>query len=284
MKSYATYLFCLCLACAPAGSSSQAVAPSLPFYDFERQVAPFEMPGRLDEISGLAMTGDGRLFGHNDERATVNEIDPGTGLAGKRFSIGEPPIEGDFEGIAIAGDRFFLITSVGLLYEFREVGDRETAPHRVTDTGLGATCEAEGLDYDAREDALLIACKTSSPDRGSIVVQRLPLDASRGRLEPIEISRGQLAAAGLDAGFQPSSVAVSPVGTLYLASAVTETLIEVDRGGRLLAGEQLDRDRHRQSEGLAFGPGGTLYIADEQNRETARLTLYRAVPAAGQLP
>jgi uncharacterized protein YjiK len=242
------------------------------------------MPGRLDEISGLAMTADGRLFGHNDERATVNEIDPATGEQGKRFSIGDPPIEGDFEGIAIVGDRFFLLASVGLLYEFREVGDRETSPHRVTDTGLGATCEAEGIDYDAREDALLVACKVSSPDRGAIVVHRVPLDPSRSRLEPIEIPRDQLAAFGLNADFEASSVAVSPSGTLYLTSAVAEALIEVDRTGRVLAGHRLDRDRHRQPEGLAFGADGTLFIADERNRESARITPYRRTSAAAELP
>jgi uncharacterized protein YjiK len=281
---YFTYLSCLCLACAPAGSSSQVGAPSLALYDFERQVALFEMPGRLDEISGLAMTTDGRLFGHNDERATVNEIDRATGLAGKRFSVGDPPLEGDFEGLAIAGERFFLITSLGLLYEFREVGDRETAPHRVTDTRLGAICEIEGLDYDASEDVLLIACKVSTPDRGTIVVHRLPLDPSRAPLEPISIARAQITTVGLNAGFQPSSVAVSPSGTLYLASAATEALIEVARDGRVLAGHRLDRDRHRQSEGLAFGPDGTLFIADERNRETARITLYRRLPATGERP
>lgn len=284
MKSYATYLSCLCLACAPAGSSSQQDGPAFPDYDLEGPVASFEMPSRLDEISGLAMTSDGRLFGHNDERGTVNEIDPLTGQVGKRFSIGDPVLDGDFEGLAVAGDRFFLITSVGLLYEFREVGDRETSPHRVTDTRLGATCEVEGLDYDARNDALLIACKASTPDRGSIVVHRLPLDPSRARLEPIEILRSQLAPFGLNADFAASSVAVSPTGTLYLSSAVTEALIEVDRDGRVLAGRRLERDRHRQPEGLAFGADGTLFIADEQNRESARITAYRRAPGAGALP
>ena len=284
MRAYATYLSCLCLACAPAGTASQELDSSLARYDFERQVDRFDMPGRLDEISGLATTADGRLFGHNDERATIHEIDPRTGEVGKRFSLGDPPIRGDFEGIAIVGDRFLLITSLGLLYEFREVGDRETAPHRVTDTQLGPTCEAEGLDYDAREQELLVACKTSSPDRGTIVVHRLPLDPSRARPEPIEISRGQLEAFGLDADFEASTLAVSPSGTLYLASATAEALIEVDRSGHVLAGLPLARDRHRQSEGLAFGVDGMLYIADEQNRESARITVYRAVPGTGVLP
>ena len=109
-------------------------------HDFRRRTSRFDLPGRLNEISGLAFTPDGRLFGHDDERGRVHEIDPGTGEVGKRFDLGEDMVRDDFEGMAIAGERFFLISSRGWLYEFREVGDRESAPYRVTDTGVGANC------------------------------------------------------------------------------------------------------------------------------------------------
>ena len=243
-------------------------------YDLDSPTAYFEMPGRLDEISGLAITVDGRLFGHNDERGAVHEIDRATGEVGKRFSIGEPPVEADFEGLAIAGERFFLVTSAGLLYEFREVGDRETSPHRVTDLGLGSICEVEGLDHDPTADDLVVACKVSSPDRGFIVIHRVPLDPARPRPAPIEIARAQLPAFELRADFQPSSVVVSPAGTMILVSAAPEAIIEVDPGGRVLAGVDLPGSRHPQPEGLAFGPDATLYVADEQNAASARVTSY----------
>jgi uncharacterized protein YjiK len=242
------------------------------------------MPGRLDEISGLAMTADGRLFGHNDERGTVHEIDRATGVVGKRFSVGDPPLDGDFEGLAIVGERFFLITSAALLHEFREVGDRETSPHRVTDLGLGSTCEVEGLDYDPSADALVVACKVASPDRGFIVVHRVPLDPARPRLAPIEIARAQLPAFDLPTDFQPSSVVVSPAGTLILVSAAPEALIEADSMGNVIAGIDLPGRRHPQPEGLAFGPDATLYVSDEQNGASARLTAYARLSRADGTP
>lgn len=252
----------------------QQASTLLDRHDFERRTARFDLPDGLDEISGLAISPDGRLFAHQDEWATVFEIDPTTGRIIKRFSLGNPAERGDFEGIAIVGERFFLITSLGLLYEFREAGDREQARFRVTDTLLGARCEVEGLDHDPVDDVLLVACKVSAPERGLVVVHRLPMDAERERPPAIEIPRNQLSDRGLDADFEPSAIAVGPTGTLVLASASAEALIEVDRYGRLLSGLQLSPDRHPQSEGLAFGPDGTLYIADERNSRRARLTAY----------
>ena len=258
----------------PALVSGQQASTIEQRHDFEKRDARFSLPGRLDEISGLATTPDGRLFGHNDERARIYEIDRATGKVGKRYSLGSPALRGDFEGIAIVGVRVFLITRHGILYEFREVADGEETPYRVIDTLLGARCEVEGLDHDPVDDVLLIACKVSVPERGVLVVHRLPLNPERGRLAAIEIQRSQLVERGLDARFQPSAVVVDPAGSLLLSSASTEALIEVDRDGRVLAGVQLSPNRHPQPEGLAFGPDGMLYIADERNRGSARLTAY----------
>ena len=262
---------------AAACQEQHAAGTVLDRHDFTRSTSHFELPGRLDEISGLALTPDGRLFGHDDERALVHEIDPVNGSVGKRFSAGDPPLRGDFEGIAIVGERFFLVTSTGLLYEMREADDRSEAPYRTSDTGLGAHCEVEGLDYDPLVDALLFACKATRPERGVLVIHRLPLDPAREPLAPIEVSHGQLAAHGLRADFEPSAIAVDPGGTLIMVSAPIESLIEVDRSGNVLAGYRLSRGRHAQPEGLAFGLDGALYVADEQNGQDARISVYAPV-------
>ncbi|HUF75282.1 MAG TPA: hypothetical protein VMM35_03345, partial [Longimicrobiales bacterium] len=148
-RAIAPRMVTLLLVLGPATAACQGQRTGstvLDRHDFARSTSHFELPGRLDEISGLAVTPDGRLFGHDDERALVHEIDPMSGSVGKRFSAGDPPLRGDFEGIAIVGERFFLVTSTGLLYEMREADDRSEAPYRISDTGLGAHCEVEGLD------------------------------------------------------------------------------------------------------------------------------------------
>ena len=63
-----------------------------------------ELPRRLREVSGLAMTADGRLLAHHDEAAVVFEIDDASGRVVKQFQLADldAPVAGDFEGIAAA--------------------------------------------------------------------------------------------------------------------------------------------------------------------------------------
>ncbi|MDX1647855.1 MAG: SdiA-regulated domain-containing protein, partial [Longimicrobiales bacterium] len=249
-------------------------------YDFDEPTRRFALPGRLDEISGLAMTADGRLFGHDDERGRVHEIDPGTGEVGKRFDLGSDLARDDFEGIAVVGERFFLVSSAGRLYEFREGADEQNMRYRMTDSGLGRGCEIEGLDYDPVDDALLFACKTADDDGDRIVIRRRSMDPDVGRLPDIHVDRGELDAVDLDRDFEPSALVVLPGGTYLLASATEESLLEVDRQGRVVGGADLRNRFHRQPEGLALGDDGTLYIADEENEEDAWLTAY--APRGGE--
>lgn len=262
-------------ATAAGGAEAPPSAPWLSRYDFDERLWYVDLPGRLDEVSGLAFDGGGRLFAHDDEVGRVHELDPETGETLGRFDLGSGRVLDDFEGIAIAGDRHFLVSSVGFLYEFRSGADDEQVEFRMTDSGVGARCEVEGLDVlDGAE--LLLACKTVTPDPGSIVLIRLPL-AGGSAAGSIRVDRALLADSEVDRDFAPSGVAVTPAGTIALLSGRHEAIIEIDRQGRLLHAVELRQGRHPQSEGIAFGPDGTLYIADEKNGQDARLTAYRPV-------
>src|SRR5437016_9266243 len=65
-------------------------------------IARWVLPRQLREISGLALTTDGRVLAHGDEDGEVWEIDYRRGVLVKQFSLGERRLKGDFEGIAIA--------------------------------------------------------------------------------------------------------------------------------------------------------------------------------------
>lgn len=252
---------------------SDGVTSWLDRYDFDDRHWYVDLPGRLDEVSGLAFTEDGRLFAHDDERGRIHEIDPETGAVGKRFDLGDPMVRDDLEGIAIVGDRFFVVSSTGLLYEFREGDDGADVEYRVTDSGVGPSCEVEGLEYDPSVDALLLACKTTAPARGPIEVRRLAIEPGT-QLQAIVVDRSPLAALDIDTDFAPSGIVRTPLGTLLVLSARDDAILEIDASGRILSSVALRGGRHPQSEGIALAADGTLYVADEKNGKEPRLTAY----------
>jgi uncharacterized protein YjiK len=281
---YATLFALLVVLSVPASvlawiSPFQTTEPALARYDLSPDAGvEVKLHRALQEVSGLAVSLDGRLFAHHDERAILYQIDPETGGILKAFSAGFMGVPGDFEGIAIAGDRFFLITSDGQLVEFREGEDGSSVEYQVHVTGLGARCEMEGLAFDPAEGVLLLPCKTAR-DRvleDYIVVFVVPLDT----LEPAVLPRifcplEELKAMDVDDKFHPSAIEVHPeTGSILLVAAREEALLEFSPQGRLLAAKELKRKSHPQPEGLAFLPDGTLVLADEGQGERGRLTRY----------
>jgi uncharacterized protein YjiK len=271
--------------------------PTLTQYRFDRPPAwRAELPRELNEISGLAFTADGRLFAHGDEKGIIWQLDPGTGRILKRFALavgpGLPPfmgkrlkpdqVTGDFEDIQIVGERFFLLSSNGILLEFREGKDSERVPFRAFDTGLARSCELEGLTYDASTRSLLLLCK--HPYRRAwhrqVVVLRWSLHSGRVDPEPrLRISENRVARlTGVEA-FHGSAIAVAPEsGALILVAGPQRRIIEISPSGELLAGRVLKARLHRQPEGLAFDADRVLLISDEAAGGRATLTAYAYHP------
>ena len=255
---------------------AQSVPPLSHRVDLDRRAARSDLGRPLREVSGLAVTPDGRVFAHGDEEAVIHQLDPETGTEVKRFGVGPRPVRGDFEGIAVAGGRFFLLTSRGVLYEFREGLDRGWVPFRARDTGLASTCEAEGLAYDASLDALLVACKTvPRADRAFLVIHRIALSGTSEPLGALRVSLKALADFDVRERFQASGIEVTASGDSYvLVSARDEAIIEVSRDGSVRDARRMSARRHPQMEGVTILGNGSLLIADEARGGAARLTLY----------
>ena len=116
----ASYFFILVI---PAMTLTDNSSLALNHYKLNLKLSEIEsvtLSKKLDEISGLASTSDGRIFCHNDEEGIVFQIDPNTGDIIKHFSLGPGKVREDFEGIAISRNYFYLVTSSGDLYRFKE--------------------------------------------------------------------------------------------------------------------------------------------------------------------
>ncbi len=269
------------------GQSGGASVPVLESFDFSSEGGiKVKLPGELREISGLATSGDGRVFGHNDEYGRVYEIDLATGSIINAFNVGRFGVPGDFEGIAVAGERFFLLSSAGDLVEFREGAGGSAVAYQVYPLGLGRLCEMEGLAFEESQNALLLPCKTprSRSLKDHLVVFSVPLTSMTPDPEPrILLPLKDLDSAGLGKNFHPSAIEVHPeTGSLVLVAAREEAMVELSSDGAILATVDLKRKSHPQPEGLTFLPDGSLVIANEGQGGRGTVTRYPRAEGGGR--
>lgn len=238
----------------------------------------WKLPGRLREISGLAMTPDHRLLAHDDEEAVIYEIDYVDGRLIKAFAMGRPTANGDFEGIAYADDRIYLVTSSGRLYESKEGRDGERVLFNTYGTGVGEACEVEGLAFEPADRTMLILCKEARADEleDYVAIFRWSLDRRAMAQDSLLLYPLSQFTDPIDKkGFHPSGIARHPVTGTYLIVAARETaLAEVSPGGEVLGVMEMSREAHRQAEGITISSDETLFISDEGGSKRSRLVLY----------
>lgn len=232
------------------------------------------LPDGLREVSGLALGPDERLFAHGDEEATIHELDLAGGQVRKRFHVGNPPLAGDFEGLAWTGEAFYLVTSDGTLLRFQEGAEAENVAFERIETGFGRQCEIEGLHAVAAGSTLLLACKTPRrADReGRLTV--LAWSLAEGRPSPQQ----NVVVSQLPAPFAPSGLTCCVgSGNLVLVAARQRAVLEVGRQGELIRALRMPGDgRHPQMEGVELTSTGNLIIADEGGSGRGRLGVYPA--------
>jgi uncharacterized protein YjiK len=239
----------------------------------------WKLPDRLNEISGLALSPDGRLFAVADEEAAIYELDYDKGRIIKAFAFGKPVQRGDFEGIAILDDKFWLTTSSGEIFSGSEGDDGEQVEFERYRTRLGSSCEIEGLAADQKSQSLILACKKLSKGSDldglaifswSVLQQKVV--AERTVLMPEREIRRRL---NTD-NFHPSGIAVaSGTGHFLIVASRQRALVELTANGELVAAKKLDLvSRHTQPEGIEITEDARLLVSDEGGNHKARLAVY----------
>ena len=246
----------------------------------------FALPSNLREVSGLAVASPDSIFAHDDEYAIIHEIGVSDGRVRRSFALGSPTIEGDFEGIAAAGERLYLVTSDGLIYAFDKGEDRKRVSYRAHDTGIGPRCEIEGLSRSPEADHLLVLCKRlrSGEDTPRLEIYRWRLGTEHADLDPwLAIPLDEFLGPDERAEFAPSGLEWDEArGVLVIVSGRNRLLVELDAEGNKLGARKLDSKRHRQAEGITVMPDCRLVLADEgSDTSKARLAVYPCPESEG---
>jgi len=241
-------------------------------------VTQWRLPDRLNEISGLAMTSDGRLLVVDDEVAIVYELDYDNGKLVKAFALGKPAVKADFEGIAVADDLVYLTTSSGRVYISAEGADGQRVTFDNYDSGLGAYCKIEGLVQSADNTLLYFLCKKARKKSGISGLRLLAWDIAARQLLPDEsivLPEEQIMRQLRIDRFSPSGVTIDRhTGNIIIVASRQRVLAEVTKDGRLVATRHLAA-RHKQAEGIELAIDGRLLIADEGGSHRARLAVYQ---------
>ncbi len=242
-------------------------------------VAQWIMPPELREISGLTLTARGTVLTHDDNFASVYEVDPKTGILLKGFSL-EGGVRGDFEAITIAGTDVYLLESKGKFYKFKEGADAAQVPYSVFDTKLGKECEFESLAYEADSTRLVMVCKKirGKNAQHELLIYRFPMPLDRATMSTISVPIEDAIGSNKWKDFHPSDINIDPISRNYVLIASREKgLLVMTPDGDVVRSGPLPGD-HRQPEGVAITTDSLLLVSDEVNVRPAAITLYRWRP------
>ena len=246
-------------------------------YDFSGDYSnTITLPKELNEISGLAISGDDRLFAHNDEVGTVYELDISTWEILNKFYLGKKKIKKDFEGIAVVKDSLYMVTSSGEIYKFSYSDDEKNVDYKKFNTILSAKNNVEGLCYDKATNSLLLACKEYAGKKLKEYKAIYSFDLSRYRLfeEPrFLINLDSLKNKFNINKFSPTGIEIHPnSGNIFVLSSHEKAIVELSSNGILLNAVKLKSKNHLQPEGISFLSDLSLLISDEGKGEKAKVT------------
>ncbi len=260
--------FCL-ISCSSSGNhTNPAQSEDFLGYDLSAPEQKIILPNDLREISGLTYLENDILAAVQDEKGIIYHIDISKNEIVSKFRFAK---NNDYEGIEIAQNHYYIISSDGDLYSLNidEIEDPNTVK---LETPLSAKNDVEGLAYDAQNQQLLIACKgdpktKNSNPLGKAVYAFSLKDKSLNLI--YTVSRDSLIKnldqnKTKDVKFSPSAIAVHPItGDVFILSHVDKYLIALTKKGRIKSVAKLDPRIFKQPEGICFSPSGTLYISNE---------------------
>ncbi|TNE61534.1 MAG: hypothetical protein EP344_06030 [Bacteroidetes bacterium] len=228
----------------------------------------------LREISGLSLSDTPGLFcAISDEKGEVLFVDSQGGGAIKRRVMFKE--KGDFEGIEKVGKFLYAVKSNGDIYKVTR-WQKNKPKIREYETRLSKTDDVEGLGYDKKRHALLVACK-GDPEKPDIrPVYSFDLRTKQLSPKPVFTIDPKEVNALIPYDdddkkhyFSSSGIAVHPLtGDVYVISTALKRMVVLDyRSGKIRYAARLNKKLLPQPEGIVFDELGNLYISSEAKKK-----------------
>jgi uncharacterized protein YjiK len=245
-----------------------------------------DLPEELKEISGITFLNDSVFVAIQDEEGSLfyYNINQKRIIRKQWFAKND-----DYEDLAKAGKDMYVICSKGNLFQIK---DFESAKPdiRTIQTPLNSKNDVEGLAFDPKNNRLLIAPKESGLDKDKTTkeIYGFNLKTMKFETQPVytiklkeieeqfkgdalqESSKKFLKALGnknMKKIFRTSAITVNEkTGELYVLSSINGLILILNPNGSLKKIMPFSGREFKQPEGIAFTPGGRLYISNEGNK------------------
>jgi uncharacterized protein YjiK len=225
-------------------------------YNFDLPTSTIKLKKELNEISGLHCTSDTTISCVQDEKANVYVLDSRTGAIRSKFDFGH---DGDFEGIAIKRDTAYILRSDGTILISAHTEKANKYPFY-----QGKGFDFEGLCLDAKQNRLLVACKTHGKKKKNdhVYIYEFSTITNAYAKEPLLVLKKE----DIHPNFKPSAIEIHPNGDIYILSSFSKTLLVLDPEGKIVNKTQLSSYIYHQPEGICFDSKGTLIISNEKHK------------------
>ena len=251
-------------------------------YNFDSPDDVVELPGELDEVSGLAPWFDeGKLLAVQDEDGKLFVIDTENGTVEQSFVFDK---DKDYEGVARKDSTIYVLEQDGDLHVLQYDGVSEEYKAEKIETEFSYRNDTEGIAYDERTNSLLIVPKEEelNPDPEDYRHGVYSFDLEQGAMNSqptFYIDEFEVGVAIYQQRrrykFKPSGIAVDPLtGDIYIIASVGKIMVVIDRESEIKHIELLKENIFRQPEGLEFNSLGDLYISSEAKGRKAVIARY----------
>lgn len=241
-------------------------------------IKTWEMPMELNEISGIAWIGEGKIACVQDEDGIIFIYDLNENKVEKTVNFAK---SGDYKGITVVDGTAYVLRSDGALFEIQNYL-QNNLEIKIHETPFSDKNDMESLTHDKENNRLLLIPKQKDLENEDLLgVYTFNLQSKKMGSSPIfkiefddpifEDEKEDDDKKPLNA-IHPSDIAINPLNEhYYIVEGKEPKILILDKAGKSIKMTNLNKKKFNQPEGITFSPGGTMYISNEGKKGKANI-------------